>query len=309
MVVMAVFAPCLGTVDPQALAPIRRLQWPSAAVLVRHRHARPRRLQPHDLRRARVADRRDQRRAAQHRRSASRSASSTGFSRWVDAIVMRIMDGLMSIPAVLIAIALMALTRASMENVIFAITVAEVPRVTRLVRGVVLTLREQPFVEAAHRQRHRLFPHPVAAHRAQHAAAAAGAGHLHRRLGDDHRGDPVLSRRRHPAQHPELGQHHGRGAQPVSGRLLHRAVPRHLAVDHGAGDQPARRRAARRARPAPRAAACERGDGGARRAYVATAAAGRRRRRPSRCSRSPICRPGSSPATASCARSTACRFT
>ena len=73
----------------------------------------------------------------------------TGFSRWTDAIVMRIMDGLMSIPSVLIAIALMALTRASIENVVFAITVAEVPRITRLVRGVVLTLREQPFVEAA----------------------------------------------------------------------------------------------------------------------------------------------------------------
>jgi peptide/nickel transport system permease protein len=50
---------------------------------------------------------------------------------------------------VLIAIALMALTRASLQNVVFAITVAEVPRVTRLVRGVVLTLREQPYVEAA----------------------------------------------------------------------------------------------------------------------------------------------------------------
>src|SRR3989440_598605 len=72
-----------------------------------------------------------------------------GFTRWVDSIVMRIMDGLMSIPSVLIAIALMALTRASLQNVIFAITVAEVPRVTRLVRGVVLTLREQPYVEAA----------------------------------------------------------------------------------------------------------------------------------------------------------------
>src|SRR5437773_6116562 len=72
-----------------------------------------------------------------------------GFTRWVDSIVMRIMDGLMSIPSVLIAIALMALTRASLQNVIFAITVAQVPRVTRLVRGVVLTLREQPYVEAA----------------------------------------------------------------------------------------------------------------------------------------------------------------
>jgi peptide/nickel transport system permease protein len=72
-----------------------------------------------------------------------------GFSRWVDAVVMRIMDGLMSIPAILIAIALMALSRASLQNVILAITVAEVPRVTRLVRSVVLSLREQPFVEAA----------------------------------------------------------------------------------------------------------------------------------------------------------------
>jgi peptide/nickel transport system permease protein len=73
----------------------------------------------------------------------------TGFSRIADAVVMRIMDGLMSIPPVLLAIALMALTHASVGNVMIAITVAEVPRVTRLVRGVVLTLREQPFVEAA----------------------------------------------------------------------------------------------------------------------------------------------------------------
>jgi len=56
---------------------------------------------------------------------------------------------LMSIPPVLLAIALMALTKASVENVIIAITISEVPRVARLVRGVVLSLREQPFVEAA----------------------------------------------------------------------------------------------------------------------------------------------------------------
>jgi peptide/nickel transport system permease protein len=62
---------------------------------------------------------------------------------------MRIMDGLMSIPPVLLAIALMALTRASIENVIVAITLAEVPRVVRLVRSLVLALREEPYVEAA----------------------------------------------------------------------------------------------------------------------------------------------------------------
>jgi peptide/nickel transport system permease protein len=72
-----------------------------------------------------------------------------GFNRWVDAVLMRVMDGLMAIPSVLLAIALMALTKASLENVIVAIAVAEIPRVTRLVRGVVLSLREQPFVEAA----------------------------------------------------------------------------------------------------------------------------------------------------------------
>ena len=62
---------------------------------------------------------------------------------------MRVMDGLMSIPPILLAIALMALTRGSVGNVIIAITIAEIPRVSRLVRGVVLSLREQPYVEAA----------------------------------------------------------------------------------------------------------------------------------------------------------------
>jgi peptide/nickel transport system permease protein len=73
----------------------------------------------------------------------------TGYIRWLDPIVMRIMDGLMSIPSVLLAIALMALTKASVGNVIAAITLSEVPRVVRLVRGLVLSLREQPYVEAA----------------------------------------------------------------------------------------------------------------------------------------------------------------
>jgi len=73
----------------------------------------------------------------------------TGFNRIADAVIMRIMDGLMSIPPVLLAIALMALTKASMGNVILAITLAETPRVVRLVRGLVLTLREEPYVMAA----------------------------------------------------------------------------------------------------------------------------------------------------------------
>ena len=73
-----------------------------------------------------------------------------GFVRWAEGPVMRIMDGLMAIPGILLAIALMAVTRASLGTVIVAITVPEIPRVVRLVRSLSLTLREQLYVEAAH---------------------------------------------------------------------------------------------------------------------------------------------------------------
>jgi peptide/nickel transport system permease protein len=72
-----------------------------------------------------------------------------GAARRLDGLVMRIMDGLMSIPPILLAIALMAVTGASMQNVILAVTIVEAPRVARLVRSIVLSLREQLFVEAA----------------------------------------------------------------------------------------------------------------------------------------------------------------
>lgn len=72
-----------------------------------------------------------------------------GYVRWIDAIVMRIMDGIMAIPGVLLAIALIAVAGSSLMNVIIAITIPEIPRVVRLVRSVVLTIREQPYVEAA----------------------------------------------------------------------------------------------------------------------------------------------------------------
>src|SRR5678809_68196 len=74
---------------------------------------------------------------------------SAGYLRWLDGLLMRIMDGLMAIPAVLIAIAVVALWRASLPTVILAIAIPEIPRVTRLVRALVLTIREEPYVEAA----------------------------------------------------------------------------------------------------------------------------------------------------------------
>jgi peptide/nickel transport system permease protein len=72
-----------------------------------------------------------------------------GYVRVLDGVVMRVMDGLMAIPGVLLAIALVSLSGASMLTVIIAITVPEIPRVVRLVRAVVLTVREEPYVEAA----------------------------------------------------------------------------------------------------------------------------------------------------------------
>jgi len=148
MVLMAILAPYLGTVDPQALSPIKRLRFPQEAywfgtdMLGRDVYSRV-------IYGSRISLVVGLSVALCSTVIGLAIGLFTGFSRIADAIVMRVMDGLMSIPPVLLAIALMALTRASVGNVIFAITVSEVPRVTRLVRGVVLSLREQPFVEAA----------------------------------------------------------------------------------------------------------------------------------------------------------------
>lgn len=72
-----------------------------------------------------------------------------GFFRTADAIIMRMMDALMAMPSILIAIALVALNGPSIGSVIIAITIPEIPRVVRLVRSVILTAREEPYVEAA----------------------------------------------------------------------------------------------------------------------------------------------------------------
>ena len=75
--------------------------------------------------------------------------SLSGYFRKVDAVLMRVMDGLMAIPTVLLAIALMVILGASLQNVIIAIVIVDTPRMTRIARASVLSLREQPFVDAA----------------------------------------------------------------------------------------------------------------------------------------------------------------
>jgi peptide/nickel transport system permease protein len=148
MVLVAVLAPWLGTVDPQALSPIQRLKPPSSAhwfgtdMLGRDVYSRV-------VYGARISLIVGLAVAILSTLLGIVIGLVTGYIRWLDPIVMRVMDGLMSIPSVLLAIALMALTKASVGNVIVAITLAEVPRVVRLVRSLVLTLREQTYVEAA----------------------------------------------------------------------------------------------------------------------------------------------------------------
>ena len=73
----------------------------------------------------------------------------SGYVRWADGIIMRILDGLMAIPGILLAIALVSIWRAGLITVVFAIVVPDVPRVVRLVRSIVLTVREEPYVEGA----------------------------------------------------------------------------------------------------------------------------------------------------------------
>lgn len=72
-----------------------------------------------------------------------------GYFRTVDGIVMRVMDGIMAIPSILLAIALITLTRPGLVIVLVAIVIPEVPRIVRLVRSVVLSIREQPYIESA----------------------------------------------------------------------------------------------------------------------------------------------------------------
>jgi peptide/nickel transport system permease protein len=148
MVIVAVFAPWLAAVDPETVSPVRRLKPPSSTywfgtdMLGRDVYSRV-------VYGARISLIVGLAVAVLSTLLGIVIGLVTGYIRWLDAIVMRVMDGLMSIPSVLLAIALMALTRASVGNVIAAITLAEVPRVVRLVRGLVLSLREQTYVEAA----------------------------------------------------------------------------------------------------------------------------------------------------------------
>ncbi|CAI8046918.1 Probable peptide ABC transporter permease protein y4tQ [Geodia barretti] len=177
-----------------------------------------------------------------------------GYVRWVDTIVMRVMDGVMAIPGVLLAIALISLTGAGVGNVIIAITVPEIPRVVRLVRSVVLTIREQPYVEAAVAGGTRLpkilwmhiLPNTVAPLIVQATYVCASAIVIEAILSFPRGGDP--------ARDPELGKHHGGRPGLCSGRPVDDIFPRRVPRGRGPRRQHSGRRASRLARPTHRPA-------------------------------------------------------
>ena len=148
MLLVALLAPWLGTTDPLALSPIKRLRPPSEQfwfgtdMLGRDVYSRV-------IYGTRVSLTVGLAVALLSTVIGLAIGLVTGYLRWLDAVMMRVMDGLMSIPSVLLAICLISLTKASLQNVVIAIAITEIPRVVRLVRSLVLTLREQPYVEAA----------------------------------------------------------------------------------------------------------------------------------------------------------------
>ena len=148
MVVMAAGAPYWGTVDPLELNPIERLRPPSMThwfgtdMLGRDLYSRT-------VYGSRISLFVGLCVALLSMTIGLSIGLLSGYHRRVDAIVMRIMDGMMAIPAILLAIALIALMSASVHNVILALTIPEIPRVVRVVRSVVLSLREQAYVEAS----------------------------------------------------------------------------------------------------------------------------------------------------------------
>jgi len=145
---IALAAPWLATQDPQDIDPLARLQPPSAE----HRFgtdALGRDVYSRALWGAQVSLTVGLAVAVLSTAIGILLGLAAGFVKPVEGAVMRVMDGLMAIPGILLAIAAMAVTRASLTTVVVAITIPEVPRVVRLVRALALTLREQLYVEAA----------------------------------------------------------------------------------------------------------------------------------------------------------------
>jgi peptide/nickel transport system permease protein len=148
IVVIAIFAPHLGTSDPTLLDPGARLKSPSAEHLM-GTDALGRDVYSRVMYGARVSLAIGLGVALASVALGLAIGVVAGYFRTADAIVMRIMDGLMAIPGILLAIALVSLWGGGIATVVVAITIPETPRVVRLVRSVIISIRGEPYVEAA----------------------------------------------------------------------------------------------------------------------------------------------------------------
>ncbi|MDV2116778.1 ABC transporter permease [Alcaligenes faecalis] len=148
MAAMAIFAPFLGTQDPTLLDPSVRLQPPSEQFWL-GTDALGRDLYSRVVYGAQVSFMVGFGVLAISVFFGVILGSLAGYFRRLDAVIMRVMDGVMAIPGILLAIALVSVSGASLTTVLIAIAIPEIPRMTRLVRGVILSVRSEPYVEAA----------------------------------------------------------------------------------------------------------------------------------------------------------------
>src|SRR5260370_4662672 len=148
IILMAIFAPWLAPHDPLLLAPSQRLK-PSSAQFLLGTDGYGRDLLSRTIFGARISLLIGIGAAVFSVGIGLLIGLVSGFFKWVDAVMMRVMDGLMAMPSILLAIAVVSLSGASIWTVMVAITIPEIPRVARLVRAVVLSAREEPYVEAA----------------------------------------------------------------------------------------------------------------------------------------------------------------
>jgi peptide/nickel transport system permease protein len=162
MLVIGVGAPFLGTVDPSEINPTFRNRVPGTEQTIRsgdgttaaYRHwmgtdSLGRDVYSRVLYGARISLLVGSAAAAISTAIGLVIGLTAGYLRWLDGVIMRFMDGLMAIPAILLALAVVSLFRAGILSVIIAIVVPAIPLVVRLVRAIVLSVREEPYVEAA----------------------------------------------------------------------------------------------------------------------------------------------------------------
>lgn len=144
----AIFAPWMGTVDPTSLDPGNRLKRPFTGTLL-GTDAFGRDLWSRVVYGAQVSLITGLGAAVISVALGLGIGLLAGWFRRLDGFIMRIMDAIMAIPGILLAISLVAVTGASLTTVLVAVTIPEIPRVVRLVRGQILSVRSEPYVEAA----------------------------------------------------------------------------------------------------------------------------------------------------------------